>query len=154
MTPANRIVRRFLQGVAFAAAINATALAQTAARPVFMTPAEIPHPALPVKPFAMPQEELSQLLQPPAMPAPNSVVLTGLAGDTSGIALRPDQRLMFAGQDGFHASFVTPIAARESEQLRVQGSLAVLSAFLSQRNAPRVARGPVETPGQACIAGR
>jgi hypothetical protein len=153
MTPTNRIVRRFLQGVAFAAAINATALAQTAARPVFKTPAEIPHAAPPVKP-AMPQEELSLLLQPPAMPAPNPVVLTGLAGDTNAIALRPDHRLMFAGQDGLAASFVTPIAARESEQLRVQGSLAVLSAFISQRNAPRVAGGPVETPGPACIAGR
>ena len=153
MTPADRIVRRFLQGVAFAAAINATALAQTAARPAFKTPAEIPHAAPPVKP-TMPQEELSLLLQPPAMPAPNPVVLTGLAGDTNAIALRPDQRLMFAGQDGFHASFVTPIAAREYEQLRVQGSLAVLSAFISQRNAPRVARGLVGTPGPACIAGQ
>lgn len=153
MTSANRIVRRFLLGVVFAAAINATALAQTPAWPGFKTPAEIPHAAPPVKP-AMPQEELSRLLQPPAMPVAHPVVLTGLAGDSNAIALRPDQQLMFAGQDGFHASFVTPIAARESEQLRVEGSLAVLSAFISQRKAPRVARAPAETPGPECIAGR
>jgi hypothetical protein len=152
MTP-NRIVRRLLQGAVFAAAINATALAQTAARPVFNTLAEIPHAAPPVKP-AMLQEELGLLLQPAAMPTSNPVGLTGLAGDTTPSAPRPDQRLLIAGQDGFHASFVTPIAARESEQLRVQGSLAVLSAFISQRNASRVSRGPIETPGPACIAGR
>lgn len=165
MTNTSRIMSRILQGVALAATIEATVFAQTDARAAASKPVDLRHATARVEPLAIPQVHLGVLPQPPAMPSPvptlspvpmpspEQVMFNELAGDTRAFTSRPDYRLMFAGQDGLHASFVTPMAARESEQLRVQGSLAILSAFISQQNAARAARGRAETPASARAAG-
>ena len=154
MTPHTCIARRFLQGVALAAAMQTTALAQTNACPVLMHPTVIPHDAMAGEQMAMPQPQLGLLPEVPATPALDPAVLAGLAGDARGIPFssRPDYRLTFAAQNGLHMSFVTPIAPRESEQLRVQGSLAIVSAFVQQRSVARATPGPAETPGPSRTA--
>lgn len=118
MTLTIHIVRRALQVAALAAVTQTTGLAQTNVGPVLMPASAIPPPELAV-----------------------------LAGDGGGMTARPDQRLLLTGQDGLHVSFVTPTASREFEQMRVQSSLALLSAFISQRHARPDTSGPVETPG-------
>ncbi len=151
MTSNTRIARRFLQGIALAAAMQTTAQAQTNACPVLMHPTVVPYDAMAGEQSAMPQPQFGLLPEVPATPALDPAALAGLAGDTRGIPLssRPDYRLTFAAQNGLHMSFVTPTAPRESEQLRVQGSLAIVSAFIQQRAAARATPGPAETPGSA-----
>jgi hypothetical protein len=58
---------------------------------------------------------------------------------------------MLATQNGLHVSFATPVAPRESEQLRVQGSLAILSAYISQRNVARATPGAAATDSGARV---
>jgi hypothetical protein len=145
------IVGRFLQGFAFAAAIDATAFAQTSARGVLMHPTELYETSeVPVEQFVMPPSQFGLLAQPPTTYVPDPALL-GAVGEVRGIAPRPDFRLTFRAQNGLHVSFVTPVAPRESEQLRVQGSLAILSAYVSQRNVAHATVAPAEAAASARV---
>jgi hypothetical protein len=137
------ISQRLLQGIACTIVLEASALAQVPGQ-VPGLPAQVP--GLPAQVSGLPGLPAPGIPFPTAIPRPpmEQFPIAAAMEPVITSAARPDHRLVFAVKDGLHFSFATPTAPRENEQARVQGSLAALAAYISERDAQRAATAPAD----------